>query len=51
MLLFVQILNQRAIEASDEARPTPNIRTGDVVEIRLVIFFKKNKMFLRRVLG
>lgn len=51
VLLFVQILNQRAIEASDEARPTPNIRTGDVVEIRLVIFFKKNKMFLRRVLG
>ena len=41
MLLFMQILNQRAIEALDKERPTPDIRTGDIVEIKLVSFFKK----------
>jgi len=34
----MQILNQRAIEASEKERPTPDIRTGDVVEIKLVFF-------------
>ncbi|CAN0904904.1 50S ribosomal protein L19, chloroplastic [Linum grandiflorum] len=29
------ILNKRAIEASVEVRPLPDIRTGDVVEIKL----------------
>lgn len=38
-LLFLQILNQRAIEASDKERPTPDLRTGDIVEIKLVIYF------------
>ncbi|XP_028762650.1 50S ribosomal protein L19-1, chloroplastic [Neltuma alba] len=31
------ILNQRAIEASDKERPTPDLRTGDVVEIKLEV--------------
>ncbi|CAN4127696.1 unnamed protein product [Withania somnifera] len=31
------ILNRQAIEASDTARPTPDIRTGDVVEIKLEV--------------
>ncbi|KAI4377931.1 hypothetical protein MLD38_015484 [Melastoma candidum] len=31
------ILNKRAIEASDKVRPTPDIRTGDVVEIKLEV--------------
>lgn len=35
----MQILNQRAIEASDKERPTPDLRTGDIVEIKLVICF------------
>ena len=39
----MQILNQRAIEASDKERPTPDIRTGDIVEIKLVFFFLKKK--------
>ncbi|CAI9095652.1 OLC1v1031646C2 [Oldenlandia corymbosa var. corymbosa] len=30
------ILNKRAIEESDTVRPTPDIRTGDIVEIKLV---------------
>ncbi|MBA0850841.1 hypothetical protein Goshw_007948, partial [Gossypium schwendimanii] len=29
------ILNKRAIEASDKERPTPDLRTGDIVEIKL----------------
>ncbi|KAG8374646.1 hypothetical protein BUALT_Bualt10G0017700 [Buddleja alternifolia] len=31
------ILNRRAIEASDEQRPIPDLRTGDVVEIKLEV--------------
>ncbi|XP_055821221.1 50S ribosomal protein L19-2, chloroplastic-like [Solanum dulcamara] len=31
------ILNKQAIEASDTVRPTPDIRTGDVVEIKLEV--------------
>jgi len=38
MLLLMQILNQRAVEAAEKARPTPDIRTGDIVEIKLVFF-------------
>lgn len=29
-------MNKRAVEASEEQRPVPDIRTGDVVQIRLV---------------
>jgi hypothetical protein len=41
VVLFVKILHKRAIAASDEVRATPDLRTGDIVEIRLVllIFF------------
>ncbi|KAF3649348.1 50S ribosomal protein L19, chloroplastic [Capsicum annuum] len=31
------ILNKQAIEASDTVRPTPDIRTGDIVEIKLEV--------------
>ncbi|MBA0644736.1 hypothetical protein Goklo_028858 [Gossypium klotzschianum] len=31
------ILNKRAIEASDKERPTPDLRTGDIVEIKLEV--------------
>lgn len=31
------ILNKQAIEASDNVRPTPDIRTGDIVEIKLEV--------------
>ncbi|XP_011098145.1 50S ribosomal protein L19-1, chloroplastic [Sesamum indicum] len=31
------ILNKRAIEASDKERPIPDLRTGDVVEIKLEV--------------
>ncbi|WOL10498.1 50S ribosomal protein L19, chloroplastic [Canna indica] len=31
------ILNKRAIEASEKERPVPDIRTGDVVEIKLEV--------------
>ncbi|CAN4078061.1 unnamed protein product [Withania somnifera] len=31
------ILNKKAIEASDTVRPTPDIRTGDVIEIKLEV--------------
>lgn len=50
MVLFVQILHKRAIAASDEVRTTPDLRTGDIVEIRLVLtlfffFFFQINMF------
>ncbi|PPR86930.1 hypothetical protein GOBAR_AA33763 [Gossypium barbadense] len=32
-----KILNKRAIEASDKERPTPDLRTGDIVEIKLEV--------------
>lgn len=38
LLLFLQLLNQKAIESSDKERPTPDLRTGDIVEIKLVIY-------------
>ncbi|KAI7993507.1 hypothetical protein LOK49_LG11G02277 [Camellia lanceoleosa] len=31
------ILNKRAIEASEKERPVPNLRTGDIVEIKLEV--------------
>ncbi|XVE65160.1 hypothetical protein DITRI_Ditri07aG0159100 [Diplodiscus trichospermus] len=31
------ILNQRAIEASEKERPIPDLRTGDIVEIKLEV--------------
>lgn len=31
------ILNKRAIEASDKERPTPDLRTGDIVQIKLEV--------------
>ncbi|KAL2472509.1 50S ribosomal protein L19-1 [Abeliophyllum distichum] len=31
------ILNKKAIEASDKERPTPDLRTGDIVEIKLEV--------------
>ncbi|KAM7272908.1 hypothetical protein ACFE04_027572 [Oxalis oulophora] len=31
------ILNRRAVEASDKERPIPDIRTGDIVEIKLSV--------------
>ncbi|KAF6170358.1 hypothetical protein GIB67_043048 [Kingdonia uniflora] len=31
-----QILNKEAIEASEKERPVPEIRTGDIVQIKLV---------------
>ncbi|CAD5164276.1 unnamed protein product [Musa acuminata subsp. malaccensis] len=31
------ILNKRAIEASEKERPVPDIRTGDIVEIKLEV--------------
>lgn len=31
-------MNKRAIEASDKERPTPDLRTGDIVQIKLVNF-------------
>ena len=37
--LFEKILNKRAVEASEKERPIPDIRTGDIVEIKLVIAF------------
>ncbi|KAL5168235.1 50S ribosomal protein L19, chloroplastic [Glycine soja] len=38
------ILNQRAIEASEKQRPTPDIRTGDIVEIKLEVPENKRRL-------
>ncbi|KAJ1391726.1 Translation protein SH3-like domain superfamily [Sesbania bispinosa] len=38
------ILNQRAIEASDKVRPTPDIRAGDIVEIKLEVPENKRRL-------
>ncbi|XP_052884336.1 50S ribosomal protein L19-1, chloroplastic-like [Gossypium arboreum] len=35
--VLARILNKRAIEASDKERPTPDLRTGDIVEIKLEV--------------
>ncbi|CAK7356280.1 unnamed protein product [Dovyalis caffra] len=34
---IIGILNKRAVEASEKERPIPDIRTGDVVEIKLEV--------------
>lgn len=44
MVLFVQILHKRAIAASDEVRTTPDLRTGDIVEIRLEVPENKRRL-------
>lgn len=31
-------MNKRAIEASDNQRPIPDIRTGDIVELKVVMW-------------
>ncbi|CAL5187688.1 unnamed protein product [Lathyrus oleraceus] len=38
------ILHKRAIEASDEVRATPDIRPGDIVEIRLEVPENKRRL-------
>ncbi|KAK8578947.1 hypothetical protein V6N13_142196 [Hibiscus sabdariffa] len=38
------ILNKRAIEASDKERPTPDLRTGDIVEIKLEVPENKRRL-------
>ncbi|KAL9327484.1 hypothetical protein ACSQ67_002487 [Phaseolus vulgaris] len=38
------ILNQRAVEAAEKARPTPDIRTGDIVEIKLEVPENKRRL-------
>ncbi|KAK6158118.1 hypothetical protein DH2020_005432 [Rehmannia glutinosa] len=37
VVVIKQILNKRAIEASDKERPIPDLRTGDIVEIKLEV--------------
>uniref|UniRef100_A0A803LUG5 50S ribosomal protein L19, chloroplastic n=1 Tax=Chenopodium quinoa TaxID=63459 RepID=A0A803LUG5_CHEQI len=39
-----QILNKRAVEASDELRPVPDIRTGDIVQIKLEVPENKRRL-------
>uniref|UniRef100_A0A803L5L3 Uncharacterized protein n=1 Tax=Chenopodium quinoa TaxID=63459 RepID=A0A803L5L3_CHEQI len=38
------ILNKRAVEASDELRPVPDIRTGDIVQIKLEVPENKRRL-------
>ncbi|XP_039025286.1 50S ribosomal protein L19-1, chloroplastic-like [Hibiscus syriacus] len=38
------ILNKQAIEASDKERPTPDLRTGDIVEIKLEVPENKRRL-------
>ncbi|CAA0820532.1 50S ribosomal protein L19-1- chloroplastic [Striga hermonthica] len=38
------ILNKRAIEASDKKRPTPDLRTGDILEIKLEVPGNKRRL-------
>ncbi|XP_058772884.1 large ribosomal subunit protein bL19cy-like [Vicia villosa] len=38
------ILHKRAIEASDEVRVTPDLRTGDIIEIRLEVPENKRRL-------
>lgn len=44
-VVIKQILNKRAIEASDKERPIPDLRTGDIVEIKLVQFSRLLDLF------
>ncbi|MED6183019.1 hypothetical protein PIB30_034024 [Stylosanthes scabra] len=38
------ILNQRAVEAADNERPTPDLRTGDIVQIKLEVPENKRRL-------
>ncbi|GER30556.1 50S ribosomal protein L19, partial [Striga asiatica] len=38
------ILNKRAIEASDKERPTPDLRSGDILEIKLEVPGNKRRL-------
>ncbi|XP_075486422.1 large ribosomal subunit protein bL19cz, partial [Primulina tabacum] len=38
------ILNKKAIEATDKERPTPDLRTGDIVEIKLEVPENKRRL-------
>ncbi|MED6171624.1 hypothetical protein PIB30_042372 [Stylosanthes scabra] len=38
------ILNQRAVEAADNVRPTPDLRTGDIVQIKLEVPENKRRL-------
>ncbi|KAJ7952577.1 50S ribosomal protein L19, chloroplastic [Quillaja saponaria] len=38
------ILNQRAIEAAENERPTPDVRTGDIVEIKLEVAENRRRL-------
>lgn len=29
-------MNKRAVEASDDIRPIPDLRTGDIIELKMV---------------
>ncbi|XP_023551811.1 50S ribosomal protein L19-1, chloroplastic-like [Cucurbita pepo subsp. pepo] len=42
------ILNKRAIEASEKARPIPDIRTGDIVEIKLEVPENRRRLSVYR---
>ncbi|KAL6556348.1 hypothetical protein OROGR_005636 [Orobanche gracilis] len=41
---IMTILNKRAIEASDKERPIPDLRTGDIVEIKLEVTGNKRRL-------
>lgn len=42
------ILNRRAIEAADKERPTPDLRTGDIVEIKWAVPQNKRRFSIYR---
>ncbi|XP_022155546.1 50S ribosomal protein L19-1, chloroplastic [Momordica charantia] len=42
------ILNKRAVEASEKERPVPDIRTGDIVEIKLEVPENKRRLSVYR---
>ncbi|XP_020599183.1 50S ribosomal protein L19-2, chloroplastic-like [Phalaenopsis equestris] len=41
---IIGILNKRAIEASEKQRPVPDLRTGDIVEIKLEVPENKRRL-------
>ncbi|ERN01141.1 hypothetical protein AMTRI_Chr03g52760 [Amborella trichopoda] len=41
---IMEILNKRAVEASEKERPVPDIRTGDIVEIKLEVPDNKRRV-------
>ncbi|KAG0473031.1 hypothetical protein HPP92_014471 [Vanilla planifolia] len=42
------ILNKRAIEASEKARPVPDLRSGDIVEIKLEVPDNRRRLAIYR---